>query len=375
VSAPALKWGVAVVGGGVAGAAACISLSRAGHRPLWIAPQGKRPAEPFGETLSPSAGPILEQLGLRALLDAGGHRRANAVFSAWGGALVERAAMLDPAGPGWVLDRRGFEDGLQHAAREVSAYRDAVLISAEASGAAWHLQLADGGNVSAAFVIDATGRAALIGRRLTGFRRIDRLLAATTILRQDGSPVDPTPATLIEAVADGWWYASLLRDGRLSLAYFSDPDLLPNGLSSDLPAWRALAGETHYVSRWLSDAGFPIVAPPRLVSAGTACLDRAAGTSPSGAGWAAAGDAAAAFDPLSSHGITTALWSGMKAGRTAADWLAGRPRVLEDYGAAVRSSFTSFLEQRRTYYGAERRFQECHFWTRRREPAAIAVPA
>ena len=167
----------------------------------------------------------------------------------------------------------------------------------------------------------------------------------------------------------------LLRDGRLSLAYFSDPDLLPNGLSSDLPAWRALAGETHYVSRWLSDAGFPIVAPPRLVSAGTACLDRAAGTSPSGAGWAAAGDAAAAFDPLSSHGITTALWSGMKAGRTAADWLAGRPRVLEDYGAAVRSSFTSFLEQRRTYYGAERRFQECHFWTRRREPAAIAVPA
>jgi len=50
-------------------------------------------------------------------------RRANAVFSAWGGALVERAAMLDPVGPGWVLDRRGFEDGLHNAAREVSACR------------------------------------------------------------------------------------------------------------------------------------------------------------------------------------------------------------------------------------------------------------
>lgn len=369
------RWSVAVVGGGVAGAAACISLSRAGHQPLWIAPRGRELTEPFGETLSPSAGPILEQLGLRALLDAGGHRRANSVFSAWGGALVERAAMLDPAGPGWVLERHGFEDALHHAAREVSAWRDSMLLSAEASGAAWHLRLADGGDVSAAFLIDATGRAALIGRQLSGFRRVDRLVAATIILRQDRSPVDPTPATLIEAVADGWWYASLLRDGRLSLAYFSDPDLLPHGLSSDLPAWRALVGETHYVGRWLSDAGFPIVAPPRLVSAGTTCLDHAAGTSPLGAGWAAAGDAVAAFDPLSSHGITTALWSGMKAGRTAADWLAGRPRVLEDYAAAMRSSFTSFLEQRRTYYGAERRFQDRRFWTRRLEPAAIAVPA
>lgn len=356
---------MAVVGGGLAGAAACISLSRAGHHPLWIAPKGRGLGEPFGETLSPSAGPILEQLGLRSLLDEDGHRRANTIFSAWGGGLVERAALLDPAGLGWVLDRRSFENGLQRAARQVSSWRDAQLLSAESRGDGWHLRLADGNDLSAALVIDATGRAATIGRRLTAFRRVDRLVAATTILRQDGSQVDPTPATLIEAVADGWWYASLLRDGRLSLAYFSDPDLMPRGLSSDLSTWCALAGETLYVSRWLSDAGFPILAPPRLASAGTACLDGAAGTLPSGASWVAAGDAAAAFDPLSSHGMTTALWSGMKAGRAAADWLAGRPGVLEIYAAAVRSNFTSFLEKRRTYYGAERRFQDRRFWTRR----------
>lgn len=308
---------------------------------------------------------MLEQLGLRALLDTEKHRRAHSVFSAWGGGLVERSAIVDPSGAGWVLDRCAFEGDLQRAAREGAECRDGVLSQATTSGPLWHLRLADGSDVSASFVIDATGRVARLGRRLTAYRRIDRLLAATSTLGQQDSRVDPTPATLIEAVADGWWYASLLRSGRLSIAYFSDPDLVPYGLSSDLASWRGLAMRSIHLSRWLADADFAVTAPPRLVTAGTTCLMSAAGVTESGAGWAAAGDAATAFDPLSSQGLTIALWTGMKAGLAAAEWLAGNHAPLTHYATLVRKNFEAYLRQRQTYYSAENRFRDRDFWSRR----------
>ena len=50
---------------------------------------------------------------------------------------------------------------------------------------------------------------------------------------------------------------------------------------------------------------YRLVATPRLVTAESALLSPIAGE-----GWLAVGDAAASFDPLSSHGIGAALWSG-----------------------------------------------------------------
>ena len=59
--------------------------------------------------------------------------------------------------------------------------------------------------------------------------------------------------------------------------------------------------------------------PPRVLPAETSRLDRIAGP-----GWLALGDAAAAYDPLSSYGIGSAMGSGFYAGQAIADSLAGR---------------------------------------------------
>lgn len=357
---------VAVIGGGIAGAAACVSLSRAGMRPLWLAPPPDRGRDPVGESLSPAAGPILESLGLGTILASPRHRASNATFSAWGsGLLAERSAAVHLEGPGRVLDRRGFEDDLTAAATALAERLPVALDGAEADGPGWRLRLADGRTVRAGFLIDATGRAALVGRTLAAYRRIDRQVAATALLPHRDADVEPTPATLIEAVAEGWWYAALLPDGRLSLAYFSDPDLLPADLSRDLTAWRGLIARTEHVGRWIADAGFGVEAPPHLASAGTTRLDPPAGAQAGGAGWAAVGDAAAAFDPLSSHGMTTALWTGAQAGRVAADWLAGRPETLAGYADAVGKGFDDFLGQRAALYARERRFAQSSYWQRR----------
>lgn len=357
---------IAVVGGGVAGAAACIALARVGHCPLWLAPEPGPTHDPVGESLSPAAGPILRDLGLEGVLTSPRHRASNTTFSAWGtGFLVERNAAVHLEGAGRVLDRRAFEADLISAALTGADRRSIALDQATEDGDGWALTLTDNQTMRARFLIDATGRAARIGRKLAGYRRIDRQIAATALLPHRDFTVDPTRATLIEAVAEGWWYASLLPDGRLSLAYFSDPDLLPADLSRNADAWRRLIARTVFVSRWVDDAGFGVEVPPRLASAGTTRLSPPGGTLPGGAGWAAVGDAAAAFDPLSSHGLTTALWTGARAGAAASAWLANDPAPLADYRHAVEQGFASFLSQRDVLYARERRFADAPFWRRR----------
>ncbi|PLC51279.1 hypothetical protein CR159_03340 [Pollutimonas subterranea] len=359
---------VAVVGGGIAAAATCIALSRYGIEPLWIGPSACTQHDPVGESLAPAANAILTRLGLQDLLDSPRHRPANTTFSAWGSSrLVERNAIIHLDGPGRVLDRRIFESGLSDRAAAVALRHTCTLASVvPLDDNGWRLTLADGVVATARFVIDASGRGAAVGRHLSAYRRADNLAAAAVILRQHDSPVAPTPATLIEAQRDGWWYASLLADGRLSLVYFSDPDILPAGLSRDPAVWRRLLADTDYIGRWVSEAGFVADRAPRLASAGTTWLDRACGWAANGAAWAAVGDAAAAFDPLSSHGITSALWCATRVGDAAVATLAGDRAPLTAYADALEAGRKQFLAQRAVLYGREGRFADSAFWVRRR---------
>ncbi len=106
-----------------------------------------------------------------------------------------------------------------------------------------------------------------------------------------------------------------------------------------------------------------MVSTPNLLTAGTAYLDPPTGQTSGWAAWAATGDAALALDPLSSHGMTTALWMGTKAGETASDWLAGKHATMNEYVAAVRGGLAAFLAQRNVYYANERRFSGSLFWS------------
>lgn len=355
----------AVVGGGIAGAAACVALHRAGLTALWIAPPDPDAGDRVGESLAPAAGPILARLGLDRLLHDAGHRRSNATFSAWGTSrLVERNAIVHLEGPGWVLDRGRFETDLRASASGVVERRHCRLEAARPATGCWHLALADGPGASAGFLIDASGRAAVAARSLAARRRDDRQIAACAFLAHRDPSVEPTPATLIETVPDGWWYAALLPDGRLSLARFGDADGLPRGISRSTPLWREMIRESRHVAFWIADAGFVAEAPPKLHSVGTTWLSTAGGTS-EGAGWAAIGDAAAAFDPLSSHGMTTALWSAARTAEIVAAWRTGDDQPLAAYTSSVAQGIERFRKQRAALYARERRFAGEPFWQRR----------
>jgi flavin-dependent dehydrogenase len=78
------------------------------------------------------------------------------------------------------------------------------------------------------------------------------------------------------------------------------------------------------------------------------------------------GDAAAAFDPLSSQGILTALYTGMRAGQTIDAELAGDPRARADYMSDIRAVTTAYLRNQRHHYRTETRWPDSEFWQRRR---------
>lgn len=355
-----------MLGGGIAGAAACIGLSRAGIRPVWVAPT-ERDGDKPGEHLAPAARGVLEALGVSDILARPCHRPANAVFSAWGSErLIERHSMVHLEGPAIVIDRRRFEADLAERALRAGVHHVGAPANAVSRhGGVWHVETPDA-RLRARFLIDATGRASVAGRRCASRVRADRLAAMVAFLEQPaGAEVEPSRATLIESGRDGWWYATLLPDGRLALNYYTDADLMPAGADRQA-VLQALLAETRYIGRWLDETGFRHVSPPRTTSAGTTWLAPAAG-----ADWAAVGDAAVAFDPLSSHGMTSALWTAATAARAAAAALDGKSESLQDYARQVAGGAQSFLASRDAVYGSERRFSDSLFWQRRHERPAL----
>ena len=129
--------------------------------------------------------------------------------------------------------------------------------------------------------------------------------------------------------------------------------------------WRDLVSGSPNVSQWIEDAGFTLEDAPSVGSAGTTWIDPPVGMC-HGAAWMAIGDAAATFDPLSSHGMTTALWSGARVVDALTPWLANaEPDALTDYANAVSAGVLKFRTNRAQLYGRERRFTGLPFWDRR----------
>jgi 2-polyprenyl-6-methoxyphenol hydroxylase-like FAD-dependent oxidoreductase len=112
---------VVVIGGGPAGAATAICLAQRGVR-VTIFDIRSRPTWKIGETLAPSAWPLLRALGVENRFMQEGHLRSYGSCSAWGEArIAEKDFIYHPDGCGWQLDRARFELLLLRAAGDAGA--------------------------------------------------------------------------------------------------------------------------------------------------------------------------------------------------------------------------------------------------------------
>lgn len=352
-----------VVGGGPAGAATALALARAGRRAMVIEESAYGRAFRVGETVPPDLRGVLRELGAWDSFAAAGHLPSAGNASAWGrGELAIRDALFDPRGHGWHLDRARFDATLGAEAERAGAEvrTRTRLTGCERQGDSWVLRLAgpDGPRrLTAAFLVDATGRAAAVARR-RGARRLhrDRLVAVFALFTWPAAPAGLH--TLIEAAEDGWWYAARLPENRALVSWMSDGDLVRRGSLHQPGPWTGQLHRTRHVRDFLAGAARSSDLVVR--SATSHCLDRAAGD-----GWLAVGDAACAFDPLSSAGIVAGLRSGLEAARALVRHGDGDDAALAEYGDRLQRRFASYLEGRREQYAMEWRWRGSEFWRRR----------
>jgi len=358
---------VVIAGGGPGGVAAALVLARRGRRVL-LAGGAESDEFRIGEAVPPAVRPLLRDLGVLDPFLADAHLPCYGNVSVWGSDEPTATDFIfDPNGCGWHLDRGRFDATLRAAARNsgVEVPSATRFVGAVRDGAGWRVTLtarnAGDEEVRCDWLIDATGRRGVVARRVGAVRLRDDVLVAFYARFCPTAGTDQDSRTVVESDPDGWWYTALVPSGERVVAFLTDADLVDRAALLSTTEFAKRLDSSRYVRGALVAHGYEAVGPLRGADAGTARLDCVAG-----AGWVAVGDAAVAFDPLSSQGILTALFTGLRAGQAIDRALAGDPTELDRYVRRVGEIDRAYRRHRDAYYAAEGRWLDRPFWRRRR---------
>jgi flavin-dependent dehydrogenase len=344
-----------VIGAGPAGSVAAHRLANAGRSVLLLDPRvtGTGPSKP-GDALPGAALHILGVCGLPSPAQSDAHRPIGGNVSAWGAAApVYRDFLAEPDGPGWRLNRSAFEADLIAAARAAGVVTLPVgLKRVSREGEDWRLDL-HGETTSTRWLIDATGRRAVVSRQLGARRHRDEpLVALVGHARADARY--RMERNLVETTIEGWWYAALLPDRGPVFMLHTRPMQVRSGLANP-HIWRSALAATRLVA-----SAFPnpvIEGPLRGYEACGSWLAPMAGD-----GWVACGDAALSFDPCSGQGLLSALQGGMAAADAVTDALDGGTTQLAAYAARLAETRRIYRRRVQAHYAQETRWQGSDFW-------------
>ncbi|RJE71075.1 dehydrogenase [Pseudoalteromonas sp. MSK9-3] len=215
----------------------------------------------------------------------------------------------------------------------------------------------------ARFIVDASGRNANISRQLglTG-KKVDDLMAVGRFF-ECTSDEQKKQEYLIESTEHGWWYGALLPNNQYSICFFSDADIVSNLRLNQQSHFNALLAQTKHIKKLVKETK---VTTPHPWVRQAYSQSNAFESLPN---FLAIGDAACAFDPISSMGIGFALSSGCHAANLIAanltDTDSNQEQLINQFQMDLNNQFDHYLTLRQQFYQQEGRWQQAPFWQRR----------
>lgn len=306
---------VAIIGGGPAGSTAGALLARAG-RHVTVFEREKFPRFHIGESLLPFSMKAFSRLGLHEKFLRAGFMKKH------GGEIL--GACSEPGTKFYFKD--GYRSQTDHAYQVTRSDFDKLLLDHAAEcGAEVHedtsvdrvqfskddVELAIRSNgsshtIQARYVIDASGRASMLGRQFQIKKTYSHLQKLSIFAHYDGvwraEGIDGTLTVLLRAI-DRWFWLIPLTAERTSIGVVLDGEIFRKSkLSAEDFLEQALAEQPIIAKRMISARRVSQVYVEADFSYRSARLygDR----------WLLAGDAAGFIDPIFSSGVFLAVFSG-----------------------------------------------------------------
>lgn len=377
-------WDVIIVGGGPAGSATAITLARFGQRVLLVDEQGGVKLK-LGESLPPlCVGLVTHFLGDIDAPEAGlyGVFRTAGNVSVWASDQPQISDFFfTQTGFGLCVDRVAFDDALRQKAVAAGV---TLLTGARFESCTrlvnhtfnWQLQCGHGVPVhQARYLVDCTGRRSAVAKALgiTALDTDDKLFAYAQWFATPTQ--DDDCYTRIEAGPHGWWYTNRLpgvQEGTTKrlVVFHTDKDLPHAKLAATVEGFQQLLGDSAHIGSLLADHDYRPFGTIRGAAANSQRLASFCGDA-----WMAVGDAAQAYDPLSSQGIDKALRSGSHAGHLIHYALSDGPtnsgtlghdnHYIGQYVLQQQQLWDKYASQRDFYYQTQPRWTDQPFWQRR----------
>ena len=348
---------VAIIGGGPAGSTAAVLLAQKGRRVV-VLEREKFPRFHIGESLLPYSLTAFDRLGIRARLDAGAmHKHGGEIATACGQRAVKfyfKEGFRLKHHSAYQVERADFDKMLLDRAREVGAeVREETAVeelACDADGVT--LKLKDGAPIRARYLIDASGRNAVVGTQFqlkTTYAHLKKFSCYAHyegVQRDDG--IDATLTRLVRA--DGHWFWLIPLDDRRTSV----------GVVMDLADFKARRQSPEATLDWaIRDSA---VMRERLAAAVCVSPVHSAGdysyrnTHLTSDRWMLAGDAAGFIDPIFSTGVFLAIHSGEQCADALDEILthpARRPRLFRRYERGLHGLMDKYLRFVTAWYRPE----------------------
>lgn len=370
------KTEILIIGGGIAGCIAAISLADTYN--VSIVDKLETPPEKVGESLAPAAQRILNKLQLFTNTTEQEKLFINnlGMQSYWGSDQVRIVDHLrNPDGCSKSLDRQQFEIFLRKKVEEkgVHCFWGTRLFNSFYENKAWKItcktdllknRTTDIFNTN--FVIDATGRNSHFARSLQINRTsFDSLISCWLTLPNK----EKNTMSTITTDSDGWWYSAVTPKHKRVICFQTDADLIDKSYFKNYDSFFKIIKTNQIINNYIKKEDINKIQFHGVVSANSTKLNQVCGTQ-----WLALGDAAISFDPLSSQGMFNAIASAMQVTELLQDYKFIRKydhHKITDFSKAYTSQITSiwnsYLNHKNIFYGTEKRWKEHPFWKRRHQ--------